>query len=130
MPTTRPDLQRLGFTGFVAFRDLPAHDVPCSPGVYAVVRESTAPLSFLPASRGGHSKGQDPTVPVETLQQAWVAGVETLYLGKAGPGATGDADCANDWRSTAGSERATPWGTVEAATSGSSPTPTPCSSAG
>lgn len=89
VPTTRHELQRLGFQGFVRFAELSASDVPAAAGVYAVVRTHVTPPAFLEVSRGGHFKGRDPSVPVEVLRAAWVEGVETVYLGKATAGGGG-----------------------------------------
>jgi len=52
-------------------------------GVYAVVRESREAPVFLDVNPGGHFKGQDPTVPRETLLANWVEGAEVVYFGKA-----------------------------------------------
>ncbi len=57
--------------------------------MYAVVRISTLHPVFLPTSTGGHFKGCQPSVSVELLRDAWVPGVQTLYLGKAAVGRTG-----------------------------------------
>jgi hypothetical protein len=89
MITTRADLERLGFAGFVRFRDLPVHDVPAAAGVYAVLRTLAEPPRFLSAGGGGHFKGRNPTVPAEALSEAWVDGVDVVYIGKAGAGAGG-----------------------------------------
>jgi hypothetical protein len=87
--TTRRELEQLGFLGFVRFADLPASDVPTSAGVYAVIREASEPPEFREVSPAGRFKDRNPTVPVAELAAAWVPGVQTVYLGKAGPGATG-----------------------------------------
>ena len=89
MDWTRAGLAEAGFAGFVPFPGLPAADVPAGPGVYVVLRPSTAPPDFRPQSAAGWSKGRDPTVPMERLQREWVPGVSVLYVGKADGGASG-----------------------------------------
>lgn len=86
-PFSEEDLRRRGFEGFVGVRSLPpgAAGVPRSAGVYAVVRRSTAPPSFLETSVGGHYKGKDPAVPVEQLAEKWVDS-HTVYIGQAKTG--------------------------------------------
>jgi hypothetical protein len=81
----RPDLEATGFVGWRtwdAFRTS-SSDVPDGPGVYVVLRESTRPPKFLTVNPGGHYKGDDPTVPVATLKDAWVPGAHVLNIGKA-----------------------------------------------
>jgi hypothetical protein len=63
--------------------------VPNVPGVYAVVRPTTTTPDFLLKSQAGHFKGRDPTVPVETLEKAWVPDANVLYVGKATSGKDG-----------------------------------------
>jgi hypothetical protein len=83
------ELQSQGFTGFVSFADLPASDVPTGPGVYLVVRPTTAPPMFLAASPAGRFKGKDPSVSIGVLEQKWVPAASVIYIGKAAGGATG-----------------------------------------
>lgn len=76
-----------GFIGFVYVSELQqtmCRQVSDEKGVYLVVSNSTAVPTFLPESIGGHFKGRDPTLGVETLRQRWVDGVVVLYIGKAG----------------------------------------------
>jgi hypothetical protein len=89
--STRADLQRAGFKGFVSVAKLRAdslHDVPRDEGIYAVVGDGSPPR-FLKASPAGRFKGQDPTVPTSLLRAKWVDGAELLYVGKAPRGASG-----------------------------------------
>lgn len=84
MVTTRADLERLGFEGFVRFQDLPDADVPTAVGVYAVLRVgSDQPVAFLPTSPAGAISGRDPSVSLDAVAEAWVTGVEVVYFGKA-----------------------------------------------
>jgi hypothetical protein len=82
----RPDLERAGFTSFLSFdelRDTNLDGVPGVPGVYVVVRENERRPRFLDVSIGGHFKGEDPTVESDVLDANWVAGAQTVYIGKA-----------------------------------------------
>jgi hypothetical protein len=71
------------FRGFQTWSALDLPQIPQCGGVYAVIRCSTAPPAFASVSRGGHFKGRNPTVTIPELQAKWVAGVETIYIGKA-----------------------------------------------
>ena len=77
-------LKDLGFTGFVPLRPLVAKSnlVPDVPGVYAVTLAGQQP-AFLTRSVGGRFKGKDPTVAVDRLQDKWIDGSETVYIGRA-----------------------------------------------
>jgi hypothetical protein len=89
MTWNRAHLDGLGFAGFVPFADLPSAGVPRGPGVYAITRPSIEDPQFLVESRAGHFKGKDPSVPISTLEAAWVPDTCVLYLGKAATGKTG-----------------------------------------
>jgi hypothetical protein len=88
LPTSfgRSDLEDAGFTGWRTWSQLRAndlHDVPDGPAAYVVYRSSASDPSFLAENPGGRFKGQDPTVPIETLQANWVSGARVIYIGKA-----------------------------------------------
>jgi hypothetical protein len=76
-------LERRGFTGFLAVCQLGPEPtaVPSHPGVYVVVRRSENPPEYLERSPGSWFKGKDPTVPISDLEQKWVFGATTLYIG-------------------------------------------------
>lgn len=80
-------MERRGFEGFVKFANLPRVDVPSRPGVYCVVRCSSALPVFRESSPAGHFKGADPTVDIHDLESNWVPGAGVVYVGKAGAGA-------------------------------------------
>jgi hypothetical protein len=90
LPGTIASLEAAGFSGFLSVRQL--HDerclsIPNERGVYAVVRESLEPPTFLPRSRAPVWRGMDPTRPAEELTGRWVPGAQVLYFGRArGPG--------------------------------------------
>lgn len=72
------------FSGFIALRSMPkgCAVAPTLPGVYVVTRTAAAP-QFLDRSVGGHFKGKDPTVAIDLLQDKWIDGSETLYIGQS-----------------------------------------------
>ena len=80
---TRDGWSRAGYSGFRPLLTLDLDRVPTGGGVYAVIRPTTDPPTFLNRSRGGHFKGQDPTVDIAVLDANWVDGAETLNIGKA-----------------------------------------------
>jgi len=76
-----------GFVGFITIAELQTTaccDVPDEPGVYLVIRKDPHPPKFLSKSKGGHFKGENPTVPKRKLQSKWVTGPKVIYIGKAG----------------------------------------------
>jgi hypothetical protein len=80
---TLDDLRRRGFVGFDSVRELTegVGDLPATPGVYAVVRVTATGPRFLADSPASWFKGKDPTVTVERLNDEWVAGAQTVYIG-------------------------------------------------
>ena len=89
-PGSRAFLEAEGFEGFFTVGQLHnegCESVPNKPGVYAIVRKPLDPPVFLTKSVGPIFRGQDPTRPVDELEQLWVPGAQVLYLGRAcGPG--------------------------------------------
>ena len=84
MPTyfDQQHLQSLGFTGFAPLHLTATLRIPDEPGIYAVLLDP--PLaSFLDESVGGHFKQKNPTVDPGILQQKWVPGTPTMYIGRA-----------------------------------------------
>ncbi len=83
---TRRDLEAAGFVGWRTWDELRAtdfRDVPCTPGVYVVYRESTAKPEFVCPGTGGQFKRNCPAVSRARLQEEWVEGAALLYIGKA-----------------------------------------------
>ncbi len=79
----------MGFTGFVRFTELPTADVPTDPGIYVVVRDPSAAVTFAESSVAGSFKHKDPSVALTRLADAWVPDGVVLYIGKAGAGVAG-----------------------------------------
>ena len=80
---TASDLRGQGFLGFVAWSAFAPKEAPDSGGVYVVVHPATDDPSFALTSCGGHFKGREPSVGIDVLGRKWLAGVETVYIGKA-----------------------------------------------
>jgi hypothetical protein len=78
------DLTGRGFVGFQLLRQLPRRcpQIPSGAGVYVVTLDPPV-TGFLARSVGGHLKGSDPTVPIGLLEDKRLAGVPTLYIGRA-----------------------------------------------
>ena len=90
--TSVPGLRHLGFRGFRTVANLRDEDpagVPGDPGVYLVIRTSTAPPHFLTVGTGGWFKGKDPNVSCSDLKENWVPDALILYVGQAGSGSNG-----------------------------------------
>lgn len=77
-------LRDLGFIGFVPLAALPkgCRSLPAEPGVYVVVCDPASTHGYLDRSVGGRFKGQDGTVDVQTLIDAWVPGPDCVYIGQ------------------------------------------------
>jgi hypothetical protein len=77
-------LRDLGFAGFVPLAGLgkAGRSLPAEPGVYVVLCDPTSTHGYLERSVGGSFKGQDGTVDVPTLIDAWVPGPDCLYIGQ------------------------------------------------
>lgn len=86
MDWSRDGLAAEGFEGFVPFSDLPDASVPCTPGVYVVLRVDGGAPVYRVTNPAGRFKGRDPSVPRETLSRAWVPDTGVVYIGKASEG--------------------------------------------
>jgi hypothetical protein len=83
--TFNPDhLAQRGFRGFLRIGELrpPFAQVPGVPGLYVVTLEPPT-SALMERSVGGHFKRRDPTVRLALLEEKWVPGVSTFYLGRA-----------------------------------------------
>lgn len=83
-------LQNDGFIGFQSFEQLEIKQIPQVPGIYAVLKPEGFERLFLATSVGGHFKKQDPSVLQPALEKEWIEDADVLYIGKAGPGSTGN----------------------------------------
>ncbi|MBW4043172.1 MAG: hypothetical protein HIU86_13810 [Acidobacteria bacterium] len=111
-PWSRSALEEGGFRGFVPFSALDAAEVPTAPGVYAVLRTSSAAPVFTADSPAGRVKGKDAAVPVEVLAKKWVEGPEVLHIGKATLGSTGRRGLQkriDEYRRSGAGEPVGPW---------------------
>jgi hypothetical protein len=77
-------LKDLGLIGFAPLAGLPkgCRSLPAEPGVYVVVCDPASTHGYLDRSVGGRFNGQDGTVDVPTLIDAWVPGPNCLYIGQ------------------------------------------------
>lgn len=82
-PFTTSSLRQAGFVGWVRFEELRGGSCPSAGGVYVVTYPSGERAAFAARSGGGWFKGQDPSVPPETLTANWVDSAEVVYIGKA-----------------------------------------------
>ena len=92
LPTSwdRAGLDAAGFEGFVPFTEPRVTEPPMLPGIYVVLRPSSAPTSYLDHSVAGWFKGNDPTADPAVLDKAWVEGTTIVYIGKANWGKSED----------------------------------------
>jgi hypothetical protein len=79
-----------GFTGFRSFEQLEINQVPQVPGIYAVLKPEGFERFFLAKSVGGQFKKRDPSLLQAALEKEWIEDADVLYIGKAGPGSTGN----------------------------------------
>lgn len=85
------DIRAAGFQGFVSFSELCAGkiaSVPSEAGVYMVLLPDSFRPGFIQAGTGGHFKGRNPNVDIDTLENAWVEDTCVVYIGKAGGGSS------------------------------------------
>ena len=79
-----------GFAGFRPFEQLDINRVPRAPGIYVVLKPEGFEQVFLAKSLGSRFKKRDPSLPHPVLEAEWVENADVLYIGKAGPGSTGN----------------------------------------
>lgn len=80
---SRDELEAEGFEGWGPLTTLDMAKVPTTPGVYLAYRAADSEPEFLVASKAGRFKGRDPSSDVSGLRSKWVAGGNTLYIGRA-----------------------------------------------
>lgn len=90
MQFNRQTLEADGFTGFRSLGQLDINRVPRAPGIYAVLRPEGFERVFLAKSLGARFKKRDPSLPQPALEAEWIENADVLYIGKAGPGSTGN----------------------------------------
>ena len=113
-PFSIQNLQEIGFAAPRQLRALASDAwIPSRSGVYAVLLDPPD-AKFLPRSVGGHFKRLDPTVLLATLHAKWVAGMPTMYIGRADDLQKRIRSCSPDMAVVS------PWRIVGAATYGNS----------
>lgn len=90
MQINKQTLKDDGFAGFRSFEQLDINRVPRAPGIYAVLKPEGFERVFLAKSSGARFKKRDPSLPHPALEDEWVQNADVLYIGKAGPGSTGN----------------------------------------
>ena len=83
-------LKEDGFSGFRSFKELDINRVPQAPGIYVVLKPEGFERLFLAKSVGGRFKKRNPSVLQAALEAEWIEDADVLYIGKAGPGSTGN----------------------------------------
>jgi hypothetical protein len=87
MEFTIEGLKNTGFKGFIRIGSLKSQgcdSIPRVRGFYVVLRDSKGKPIFLNESIGGHFKNRIPTISLQELEQNWVNGAITLYIGQTG----------------------------------------------
>jgi hypothetical protein len=76
--------QNDGFKGFVKVSELQlsCNQVPRVGGIYVVLRTSETEPKFLKHGTGGYFKEKDPNVSISKLEDKFISGSITMYIGK------------------------------------------------
>ncbi|MET3935645.1 hypothetical protein [Arthrobacter sp. OAP107] len=90
MQLNKQTLKDDGFSGFRSFNQLDINRVPRAPGIYVVLKPEGFERVFLAKSSGARFKKRDPSLPQPALEAEWIENADVLYIGKAGPGSTGN----------------------------------------
>jgi hypothetical protein len=90
LPINKQTLKDDGFAGFRSFDQLDINRVPRAPGLYVVLKPEGFERVFLAKSVGTRFKKRDPSLPTPALEAEWIDNADVLYIGKAGPGSTGN----------------------------------------
>jgi len=80
------EIKQAGFVGFKKMSELFVNsaEIPKIKGVYLVLNLNSQPTEFLTIGTGGHFKGENPNVSVDTLKANWIDKTIVVYIGKAG----------------------------------------------
>lgn len=79
-------IQKNGFLVFKSINEL-IDDISLIPekrGVYFILYTNKTNPEFVTVGTGGHFKGRNPNVPINTLKENWVSNTSVIYIGKAG----------------------------------------------
>ena len=90
MQFNRQTLKDDGFSGLRSFDQLDINRVPRAPGIFVVLKPEGFERVFLAKSSGARFKKRDPSLPQPALEAEWIENADVLYIGKAGPGSTGN----------------------------------------
>jgi hypothetical protein len=79
------NLKEQGFQGFIKIKNIKQNYnmIPDEKGLYLIYNDCSN-ITFLNISTGGFFHGKNPTVRIDALNEKWVEGANTLYIGKAG----------------------------------------------
>lgn len=82
---TIEDVENSGFEGFISIEQLRPDKsvIPSGAGVYMIIRPTKTAPQFLTEGTGGHFKGKNPNICIDTLQKNWIDDSCVLYIGKA-----------------------------------------------
>jgi excisionase family DNA binding protein len=88
MHSTIEDLKNNGYDGFYNVTTLSDSkiEVPRVKGIYLVLYPSENPVEFMEDNSGGHFKGKNPSVSIDSLRAQWVENSIVVYIGQAGGG--------------------------------------------
>jgi hypothetical protein len=86
----RQTLKAAGIGGFRSFDQLEINRVPRAPGILAGLKPEGFERVFLAKSLGARFKKRDPSLLQAALEAEWIENADVLYIGKAGPGSTGN----------------------------------------
>ena len=80
------DLKKEGFSGFKKMSELfmDSITIPRIKGVYLILNSNYKEAEYLQIGTGGHFKGKNPNVSIDTLEENWVDDSLVVYIGKAG----------------------------------------------
>jgi len=79
-------IKQNGFVGFEKLEDLFVNTsiIPDIKGVYMILYNDLNVPEFLITGTGGHFKGRNPNISMQSLKYNWVEDTKVVYIGKAG----------------------------------------------